>query len=237
MVTPILLEVYYRSFYIASVFLFVQCFSYFTQGFQLEFFSGLFVTNFQAVDFNFYNDVKDNPFRKLKHATVAQQLLSSVIAPIEYNECDFFSACGGQRISSTIFDFYLMYKNKLSQNYFNLSVPNQPVDDFVVLSSNEAKTWSCLFIVYLNYFYCIELNKAVLDFLLLYAKMVYLIAFVVMHSYSNIKPGLLNKQKLWVFRKLVGFLLFFFILNQYTILTLIGIFEEFKLEQLDSELI
>ena len=113
----------------------------------------------------------------------------------------------------------------------------QPINNFIALSSNEAKTWSCLFIVYLNYFYCIQLNEAVLNFLLLYTKLGYLIPFIVLHYYSNIKPGLLNRQKFLVFQIILGFSFFGFMLNQYAILTGIAIFEELKLEQLDSELI
>ena len=227
MVTTILLEICYRNFYIASVFLLIQCFSYFTQGLQLEFFSGLFVTNIQAVDFNFYSDV--NPFEKLNYQTeteqqllpLQQQRLSGAEKSIYYNQ-----------------DQRTVYSDKLdNQSSFLAYDYEQCIDNFIALSSNEAKTWSRLFIVYLNYFYCIQLNKTVLNCLLLYTKLQYLTAFIVINYYSNIKPGLLNKQKFGLFQVLLSLALFTFVLNQYTILTAIAVFEELKLEQLDSELI
>nr|UCS09829.1 hypothetical protein [Percursaria percursa] len=224
MTTPILLEIYYRSFYIASVFVFVQCFSYFTQGFQLEFFSGLFVTNFQAVDFNFYNDIKHSPF------LLKEVQLLSFIMPIE----GFLHFCFLKTIFLTFF-CAVMALIEFSQKTLICFLYNT-IDDFIVLSSNEAKTWSCLFIVYLNYFYCIGLNKSVLNFLLFHAKLVYLVGFLFHHCFSLIKPGLLKKQNLLCLQALVLFLLLF-IVNQCTILMLIATFEEFKLEQLDSELI
>nr|AZT79235.1 hypothetical protein [Ulva compressa] len=227
MVTTILLEICYRNFYIASVFLLIQCFSYFTQGLQLEFFSGLFVTNIQAVDFNFYSDV--NPFEKLNYQTeteqqllpLQQQRLSGAEKSIYYNQ-----------------DQRTVYSDKLdNQSSFLAYDYEQCIDNFIALSSNEAKTWSRLFIAYLNYFYCIQLNQTVLNCLLLYTKLQYLTAFIVIHYYSNIKPGLLNKQKFGLFQVLLSLALFTFVLNQYTILTAIAVFEELKLEQLDSELI
>nr|YP_009560619.1 hypothetical protein [Ulva compressa]ATP01494.1 hypothetical protein [Ulva compressa] len=227
MVTTILLEICYRNFYIASVFLLIQCFSYFTQGLQLEFFSGLFVTNIQAVDFNFYSDV--NPFEKLNYQTeteqqllpLQQQRLSGAEKSIYYNQ-----------------DQRTVYSDKLdNQSSFLAYDYEQCIDNFIALSSNEAKTWSRLFIVYLNYFYCIQLNQTVLNCLLLYTKLQYLTAFIVINYYSNIKPGLLNKQKFGLFQVLLSLALFTFVLNQYTILTAIAVFEELKLEQLDSELI
>nr|YP_009183735.1 hypothetical protein [Ulva prolifera]ALN38265.1 hypothetical protein [Ulva prolifera]QZJ45958.1 hypothetical protein [Ulva prolifera] len=209
--TTILLEICYRNLYIASVFLLMQCFLYFTQGFQLEFFSGLFVTNFQAVDFNFYNNIIHHSFafEKTNDPVETGQLLSGAVKPIQ-NHYGYLSV---------------------------YSAREQPINNFIALSSNEAKTWSCLFIVYLNYFYCIQLNERVLNLLLLYTKLEYLTPFIMIHYYSNIKPGLLNKQKLWFFQIILGLAFFGFIVNQYTILTAIAIFEEFKLEQLDSELI
>ena len=221
MVTIILLEICYRNFYIAFVFLLMQCFSYFTQGFQLEFFSGVFVTNIQAVDFNFYSDIKHNPFGKLNYQTETGQQLSGAVKSIYYNQYQ-----------------HTVYSDKLGSQCWLLDYEyEQCIDNFIALSSNEAKTWSCLFIVYLNYFYCIQLNQTVLNFLLLYSKLQYLTSFIIIHYYSNIKPGLLNKQKFRLFQVILGLALFIFVLNQYTILTAIAIFEELKLEQLDSELL
>nr|WVH39686.1 hypothetical protein [Ulva dactylifera] len=221
--TTILLEICYRNFYIASVFLLMQCFSYFTQGFQLEFFSGVFITSFQAVDFNFNNSIIHHSFacEKLSHQPETEQLLSGAIKPIQ-NNYEYLSGYSDK----------LCLKNTLiTYKYF------EPIDNSIALSSNEAKTWSRLFIIYLNYFYCIQLNKTVLNFLLLYTKLGYLTPFIVIHYYSNIKPGLLNRQNFWFFQIILGLAFFGCIVNQYTILTAIAIFEEFQLEQLDSELL
>nr|YP_009546838.1 hypothetical protein [Ulva expansa]AYO97760.1 hypothetical protein [Ulva expansa]AYP41038.1 hypothetical protein [Ulva expansa] len=218
MVTTILLEICYRNFYIACVFILMQCFSYFTQGFQLEYFSGLFVTNVQAVDFNFYSDINHNC--KQNHQT-EQQLSGTAIIRHQHDNLSVYSDKMGNHRSFVACDY-------------------QPtVDHFIALSSNEAKTWSCLFIVYLNYFYCIQLNQAALNFLLLYTKLEYWAVFIIINYYSNVKPGLFNKQQFWFFQTILGITLalFVFVLNQYTILTAIAIFEEFQLEQLDSELI
>nr|YP_010003064.1 hypothetical protein JXX86_mgp22 [Ulva sp. TM637]AZP40088.1 hypothetical protein [Ulva sp. TM637] len=209
--TTILLEICYRNFYIASVFLLMQCFSYFTQGFQLEFFSGLFITSFQAVDFNFYNSIIHHSFAFEKFKKTEAEQLSDYLSVYSEKLCP---------------------KDELVTYQYH-----QPINNFIALSSNEAKTWSCLFIIYLNYFYCIELNETVLNFLLLYTKLKYLTLFIIIHTYSNIKPGLLNRQKFWVFQIILGLVFLGFAVNQYTILTVIAIFEEFKLEQLDSELI
>nr|YP_010437051.1 hypothetical protein NQY40_mgp31 [Ulva meridionalis]UTA96525.1 hypothetical protein [Ulva meridionalis]UTA96583.1 hypothetical protein [Ulva meridionalis] len=218
--TAILLEICYRNFYIGFVFLLMQCFSYFTQGFQLEFFSGLFVTSFQAVDFNFYNNIiyHSFAFEKFNYQIDTEQLLSGAIKPIQ-NYYD-----------------YMPYSDKpcLKNKFINNDLFR---NNFIALSSNEAKTWSCLFIVHLNYFYCIQLNKTVLNFLLLYTKLEYLTPFIMIHYYSNIKPGLLNRQNFWVFQIMLNLLFLGFIINQFIILTIIAIFEELKLEQLDSELI
>ncbi len=221
--STILLEICYRNLYIASVFLFMQGFSYFTEGFQLEFFSGLFVTNFQAVDFNFHNNIMYHSFtfEKLSYQPDTKELLSGALKSTQ-NNYDYLSVYSDK--------FYL--KNKLTTYQYDLSK-----NHFLALSSNEAKTWSCLFIIYLNYFYCIQLNQAILNCLLLYTKLKYLASFIIIHYYSMIKPGLLNTQKLWVFQLLLTILLLSFIINQYTILTVIAIVEELKLEQLDSELI
>lgn len=53
MIKYIFLEVYYRSLYTILLILFLNTYKYFSQGFQLEFFSGLLTSNFQALDFNF----------------------------------------------------------------------------------------------------------------------------------------------------------------------------------------
>ena len=221
--STILLEICYRNLYIASVFLFMQGFSYFTEGFQLEFFSGLFVTNFQAVDFNFHNNIMYHSFtfEKLSYQPDTEELLSGALKSTQ-NNYDYLSVYSDK--------FYL--KNKFSTYQYGLSK-----NHFLALSSNEAKTWSCLFIIYLNYFYCIQLNQAILNCLLLYTKLKYLASFIIIHYYSKIKPGLLNTQQLWVFQLLLTILFLSFIINQYTILTVIAIVEELKLEQLDSELI
>ena len=221
--STILLEICYRNFYIASVFFFIQGFSYFTQGFQLEFFSGLFVTNFQAVDFNFHNNIMHHAFtcEKLNYQLDTVELLSGVLKPTQYFH-DYFSISSDQ--------FYL--NNGVTTYQYGLFK-----NDFIALSTNEAKTWSCLFIIYLNYFYCVQLNEAILSCLVLYTKLKFLAPFIIMHYYSKIKPGLLNAQKFCVFQIMLNFLFLSFIVNQYTILTAIGVFEEFKLEQLDSEVI
>jgi hypothetical protein len=52
----ILLEIYYRSAYIIVTICLIECFSYLMQGPQLEYFSGLFTFNYQAIDFNFIED-------------------------------------------------------------------------------------------------------------------------------------------------------------------------------------
>nr|YP_010003100.1 hypothetical protein JXX85_mgp21 [Ulva sp. TM708]AZP40133.1 hypothetical protein [Ulva sp. TM708] len=220
MVTTILLEICYRNFYIACVFILMQCFSYFTQGFQLEYFSGLFVTNVQAVDFNFYSDIKHN--YKQNHQT-EQQLSGAAINCHQHEDLSVYR----DKMDNHCSDQFVAYDYQLS------------ADHFIALSSNEAKTWSCLFIVYLNYFYCIQLNQTALNSLLLYTKLEYLAVFIIIHYYSNVKPGLFNKQKFRFFQAILGItlVLFVFVLNQYTILMAIAIFEEFKLEQLDSELI
>nr|YP_009420532.1 hypothetical protein [Ulva pertusa]ASO76195.1 hypothetical protein [Ulva pertusa]ASO76236.1 hypothetical protein [Ulva pertusa] len=218
MVTTILLEICYRNFYIACVFILMQCFSYFTQGFQLEYFSGLFVTNVQAVEFNFYSDIQHN-YRQ-NHQT-EQELSGAAIYCPQHEDLSVYRDKMDNHCSFVAHDYQLS------------------ADHFIALSSNEAKTWSCLFIVYLNYFYCIQLNQTALNILLLYTKFEYLAVFIITHYYSNVKPGLFNKQTFRFFQAILGvtLTLFVFVLNQYAILTAIAIFEEFKLEQLDSELI
>lgn len=111
----------------------------------------------------------------------------------------------------------------------------QPTNGFVV-QLNEAKTWSYLFMPCLNYFYSIELQFDKLIYLLFYTKLLYFICFIILHIYATMTPGLLKKQKYKLFLLLLKLLLVFFVVNIYLILILVSILEEYKLEQLDSEL-
>ena len=74
----ILLEIYYRSVYIIAAVCLIECFSYLMQGPQLEFFSGLFTFNYQAIDFDFFEDA----------IVMQQQMLSNQPIPLIKSDFD-----------------------------------------------------------------------------------------------------------------------------------------------------
>lgn len=99
----ILLEIYYRSVYIIAAVCLIECFSYLMQGPQLEFFSGLFTFNYQAIDFDFFEDA----------IVMQQQILSN--QPIPLIKSDFDPR-------TTMFAFVTNIKDYWWQTDFSLNI-------------------------------------------------------------------------------------------------------------------
>ena len=184
----ILFEAYYRGVYIFITVCFIECFTYFIEGTQLEYFSSLFTFSYQAIEFDFCEDTQLQTFFKQK-----QQVLPAIKSFCAYS--------------------------------------------FFTLSTNEAKAWFYLFIVYLSYFYCVELDKVILYYLLTYIKVTHVLIFIVVHSRGGLLPGLLKKS-VPTFVLTGSFLpLLTVLLNHHFFLVVIFSFKELQLEPLDSELI
>ena len=142
----ILFEVYYRVFYIIGAISIIECFSYFVLGHQLEFFSGLLAFNYQAVDFDFYGDLKRYGFRG--------------------KEEDYFLLLDKQEQAENC-ENEAIFKPRLLGCSESVGLDKQP-NHLLALSPNEGRAWFYLFIVYLSYFYCLEVDKTVLSLSLIH---------------------------------------------------------------------
>lgn len=184
----VLLETYYRSAYIGITVCFIEFFTYFIVGIQLEYFSGLFTFSYQAIEFDFCEDIQLQIFLK-----------ENGVLPAVRPNWEFYS--------------------------------------FFILSTNEAKAWFYLFMVYLSYFHCVELDKLVLYYLLTCTKMTYITIFVAIQCRGIGLPGLLKTRVPPLI--FVGWLLpvLSILLNQHIFLLAASSFKELQLESLDSELI
>lgn len=108
---------------------------------------------------------------------------------------------------------------------------------FFSLTTNEAKAWFYLFILYLSYFHCVELNKIILYYLLTYTKIVHVIIFIIGQSWGIFLPGLLQMNGLRVIFVVLLFPLVTAVFNQQLFLLVVSSVKELQLEPLDSELI
>ena len=218
----ILFEACYRVLYTAGAICIIECFSYFVQGHQLEFFSGLLAFNYQVVDFDFYGDLKRYGFRSLSPGL---------------KEDDCFLLFGKQRFSLTgncdNQEYFL--QSRLPGCFESFGLGRQP-SNFLALSPNEGRAWFYLFIVYLSYFYCLEVDKITLNNMLFYIKCVYYCILTTAQIYIVLIPGLFKKWArghLFILAAFIAILLF----SQSAIFILIASVEELLLEQLDSELL
>ena len=108
---------------------------------------------------------------------------------------------------------------------------------FFTLGANEAKAWLYLFIIYLSYFYCVELDKTTLYYLLASTKIYHVIIFIAAQIRGGVLPGILKTSTpILVFAGSVGSVLTI-LLSQHSFLAVISSFQELQLEPLDSELI
>lgn len=241
----ILFEVYYRVFYIIGAISIIECFSYFVLGHQLEFFSGLLAFNYQAVDFDSYGDLRRSG------------LCTSLLFDLKQDDFFLLSENNKERAENSE-----NYKILLKQDprLFNLNLPagkdplvikdylkeaikgaescrlDAQCNYFLALSANEGRTWFYLFIVYLSYFYCLEVDKTTLSNVLMHLKRIYYCILIIIHIYSICTPGLFKKWTANYFFILIAVVLVL-LLSPFAVFILITSFEELELERLDSELL
>lgn len=216
----ILFEVYYRIFYIIGAISIIECFSYFIEGHQLEYFSGLLAFNYQTIDFDSYGDLKRIGLRSLSKS-------------LEQDDCLLFEDKREQAENSG--DRAFCFKPRLLSYWENSGVDKQR-SDLLALSRNEGRAWFYLFIVFLSYFYCLEVDKTTLNTMLMYIKLINFCILIITHIYSAIIPGLFKK---WAGNHFFILMLFMaiFTASKSSIFILASSFGELELEQLDSELL
>lgn len=218
----ILFEAYYRVFYTAGAICIIECFSYFVQGHQLEFFSGLLAFNYQVVDFDFNGDLRLNGFRSLSPGLKEEDCFLL----FDKQEFSLTGNCENQGF---------LFKSQLPGCFESFGLDKQP-SHFLALSPNEGRAWFYLFIVYLSYFYCLEVDKTTLNNTLIYINCVNYCILAAVQIYIVLIPGLFKKWargNFFILAAFIAVLLF----SQSAIFLLIAGFEELLLEQLDSELL
>lgn len=220
----ILFEVYYRIFYTINAIIIIECFSYFVQGHLLEFFFGLFTFTNQAVNFDSYGDLKNYELQVLPEGFQQKQ---------EQKDCFLFYENKEMQISNckNKTSFFKQQLSCFENNYLENKVSN-----FFAISPNEGKAWFYLSIVYLTYFYCLEIDKATLKNILIYVKHIYFCILIIIQIYSLYIPSQLSKSAKNHLFILSGFIIIL-LLSKSSIIILTAIFEELQLEQLDSELL
>lgn len=226
----ILFEVYYRIFYTIGAISIIECFSYFVLGHQLEYFSGLLAFNYQAVDFDSYGDLRRVGFR-WPSSDLELDDCFLLFESAESKSNDHWTKGLAGICEDRAFIFFK--PQLLSDDSCGLD--KQP-SHFIVLSPNEGRAWFNLFIAYLSYFYCLEVDKTTLNNMLLYIKLINLCILTITQTYSVCIPALLKKwagNHLFISVAFITFLLS----SKSAILILTASFEELQLEQLDSELL
>jgi hypothetical protein len=215
----ILFEVYYRIFYTIGAISIIECFSYFVLGHQLEYFSGLLAFNYQAVDFDSYGDLRRVGFRRPP-------------SDLELDDC-FLLLGSAEQAGISEERAFILKPQLLSDDSCDLD--KQP-SHFLVLSPNEGRAWFNLFIAYLSYFYCLEVDKTTLNNMLMYIKLINLCILTITQTYSVCIPALLKKWAGNHFFISVG-LMTFLLSSKPAIFILTASSSELQLEQLDSELL
>ena len=216
----ILFEVYYRVFYTMGAIGIVECFSYFVQGHQLEYFSGLLALHYQAIDFNFYEDLKHYGLQSLPKENRDESLLF----------------CKDNLKQVEICQDRKTFLEPEPLSNFKSNCQEKQVEHPLALSPNEGKAWFYLFIVCLSYFYCVEVDKSTLNSMLMYVKLINFCIIAFAQTYSVFIPGLLKKWGGKHFFILMVFTVSL-LLSKSVMYILITSFEELQLEQLDSELL
>lgn len=217
----ILFEVYYRVFYTMGAIGIVECFSYFVQGHQLEYFSGLLALHYQAIDFNFYEDLKHYGLQSLSKDLKQDESL--LFCEDKLNQVEI---CQDKKT--------ILEPDPLSN--FKSNCQEKLAEHPLALSPNEGKAWFYLFIVCLSYFYCVEVDKSTLNSMLMYVKLINFCIIAFAQTYSVFIPGLLKK---WAGKHFFILMVFTvsILLSKSVMYILITSFEELQLEQLDSELL
>ena len=216
----ILFEVYYRVFYTMGAIGIVECFSYFVQGHQLEYFSGLLALHYQAIDFNFYEDLKHYGLQSLPKENRDESLLF----------------CKDNLKQVEICQDRKTFLEPEPLSNFKSNCQEKQAEHPLALSPNEGKAWFYLFIVCLSYFYCVEVDKSTLNSMLMYVKLINCCIIAFAQTYSVFIPGLLKKWGGKHFFILMVFTVSL-LLSKSVMYILITSFEELQLEQLDSELL
>lgn len=229
--TFVLFEIYYRIFYVILAISIVECFSYFIQGHQLEFFSGLLTFSYQAVDFDFYEDFKRYGFcTSLSHLSPCPQGLE------RFEQEDYFLLFENKEQCIINEENEKILLNQQSSSCWKSNDLDKQCNNLLALSPNEGRAWFYLFIVYLSYFYCLEVDKTTLSNMLVYTKLVYFCILTIFQVYSTFTPGLLKKWTANSFFILIA-VTCILVFSQSGALILIASLEELQLEQLDSELL
>lgn len=217
----ILFEIYYRIFYTIGAISIVECFSYFVQGHQLEYFSGLLAFNYQAVDFDSYGDLK----------RIGLQLLSK---DLEQKDFSLIFEDKQEQVENQEGKKCILKSQSLS-DFENFGLDKQS-SSYLTLSPNEGRAWLHLFIAYLSYFYCLEADKATLNNMFMYIRLISFCILIIAQIYSIVIPGLLKRWARKHFFISMAFAVVL-LLSEFAIFILTATLQELQLEQLDSLLL
>jgi hypothetical protein len=221
---------------------------YFTHGLQLEYFSGVFTASHQALEFNYNLSIEIIEQQEGKCSIEPADIISGTTAKTPYLQsfCSFFNFfILFEPIPRLLFEEWTNFlplqeqRQKLGWVIESSGKLNQ-LDysrSFYNLSTNEGKSWFYLWITFLSYFFCLELSTVYLQCLLVYSKTIYIGLFIAMQVYSLLSPATLKQERrgFWLLASLLS--LVYIAFNQHGILLLAGTLEEYRLEQLDSQIV
>ena len=232
-------EFMYRIIYTFCLCTLLYCFSYFNQGLQHDYFSGVFSNHYQAVDFNSYENACREITRILdinsNHQTVGNQLHHQSGCYGSLYKIKRELSCFSKYICGS----YLEDKDEDLLKHF-ISTCEQCKKSFIdYASQNESKSWSYLFLSCLTYFYCLQFKIAYACEFSVRNLLSYVLLFFYIQLNALLIPGLLKKQRNYLY--LAAELIFTIILvpllnNQSIFFGLVNIEDELLLEPLDSEL-
>ena len=248
----VVLELSYRILYLLlSLFLF-YCFSYFNQGVQLEYFSGLFVNEYQAIDFNCDENIRHELNNMLNFLIEEKQHISQNVfqtSSASQNKktlIEMVNPCKGSEMTGII-----VYTDFLKPRFFFLGMGGELQGDIQNLKSslnnesflefanqNESKTWAYLFVSSLTYFYCLQLNVTYTNGFVVRNMLSYFCLIFCIQFTALIAPGLLKQQRGYcnLVHLLTAVTVLSLIGNQNLFFMLINSIYELTLEPLDSEL-
>jgi hypothetical protein len=153
--------------------------------------------------------------------------------------------------SGIFINYYQTIEFNFYENLLNFASPgqiiswnvNQMVNTHLYfvnyISINESKSWSCLFLNNLGYFYCLQLQPVYLNFIINYNCLSYTLLYNLTHIYSLVLPGLLKYQKIyaWFILHILIYILTLLQFDNHCLFLMFLTFkQELNLEPIDSEL-
>ena len=216
-------ELICRILYTSCLLTLLYCFSYLNQGLQHDYFSGIFSSHYQAVDFNSYENVCRELVRILecdvenRHQTgceLPENSCSSYEVGTSYCETvesevrssnfklekkqSFFSSQAFIELflrEALVDEIIIRDKDNSSLKYYT-NAREQCKQSFIgVANQNESKSWSYMFISSLTYFYCVSFKIIYVCQFSVRNVLSYILLFFYIQLNAHITPGLLKKQR------------------------------------------